>query len=370
MMRIALVAPLFESVPPKLYGGTERVVANLCEGLVRSGAEVTVFASADSTVNGALVPMVDRALRLRESPVQDIGPYHLRIIGEVAKRAAEFDVIHNHNDYSMFPLSKIVSTPVLSTLHGRLDLPDLRVAFDAFPELSFISISDSQRIPQPQLRWVKTIYHGIDVERFEFRPKPGEYLAFLGRIAREKRPEWAIEIAKKSGVPLKIAAKIEKGEGQDYYDTFIKPHVDGKFIEYVGEISESEKSDFLGNARALVFPIDWPEPFGLVVIEALACGTPVLARPVGSVPELLEDGKTGFLDLRIERLAERVLDLSQISRSVCRAQAEKRFSVRRMTEDYLNVYRFLSEFRPRVGRSDRHRRDLLYPLERSSDRNT
>ncbi len=369
-MRIALVSPLFESVPPKLYGGTERVVANLCDGLVKSGVEVSVFASADSEVSGELIPMVDQALRLREPPVTDIGPHHMKILAEVAKRAEEFDVIHNHHDYWMFPLSKLTSTPVLTTLHGRLDLPDLKTVFDAYPEHSFVSISDSQRTPQPQLRWVNTIYHGIDVNRFEYHPEPGEYLAFLGRICREKRPEWAIEIAKKSGIPLKIAAKIEKGEGQEYYDTFVKPHVDGKFIEFVGEISESQKSDFLGKARALVFPIDWPEPFGLVVIESLACGTPVLARPVGSVPELIEDGVTGFLDLNIEQLADRVLEISKISRSACRAQAEKRFSLRRMTEDYLNVYRFLSEFKSRIGRSDRRRRDLVYPFECRPDRNS
>jgi glycosyltransferase involved in cell wall biosynthesis len=219
----------------------------------------------------------------------------------------------------------------------------------------------------PQLRWLKTIHHGLDLEQFKYDEKPGKYLAFLGRINIEKRPDWAIQMAYDSGVPLKIAAKIEGKESQEYYDTWVKPHVDGKFIEYVGEISESEKSDFLGNALALAFPIDWPEPFGLVVIESLACGTPVLARPCGSMPELLKDGVTGYSDLNIINLAKRVKDIEKISRKKCREWVEEKFSLQRMTEDYIDVYRHVAG---QKTRTNRNRWNFLYSVERVADGNT
>jgi glycosyltransferase involved in cell wall biosynthesis len=377
-MHVALIAPLFESVPPRLYGGTERVVFNLSRGLMRSGVDVTVFASADSRVPTRLFSPIDAALRLKDPPVRDPLAYNLKLLAQVAERADEFDVIHNHHDYWMLPLTKMTRVPLVTTLHGRLDLPDIGAAFLSYPEAYFVSISDNQRRPLPQLRWMRTIHHGLDAEELEFREKPasGQYLAFLGRIHPEKRPEWAIEIAKLAGIPLKIAAKIEGPEGQDYYDRFVRPHVDGRFIEYVGEISESEKAAFLGNALGLAFPIDWPEPFGLVVIESLACGTPVLARPLGSMPEILVDGITGYCHPDIKTLAKRVKDLPSISRRGCRQWVERNFSLERMTEDYIHVYRHLAELGSvgaRAGkglRTGHHRRDFLYPVERLAHRDS
>jgi glycosyltransferase involved in cell wall biosynthesis len=358
-MRVALISPLFESVPPRLYGGTERVIYNLCRGLTEADIEVSVFASGDSSIEGRIVPVVEEAFRLRKTPVTDPSSYHFKMLAMVAERAREYDIIHNHHDYWMLPLSQMIKTPLLTTLHGRLDLPDITSAFQSFSKCSYISISDNQRTPLSFLNWERTIHHGLDIAQFKFHPKPGKYLAFLGRMTFEKRPEWAIEIAKLSGVPLKIAAKIDGPDGQQFYDRFIRPHVDGKFIEYVGEITESEKSEFLGNALALAFPIDWPEPFGLVVPESLACGTPVLARPCGSVPELLQNGITGFIDADIRVLAKRIRDLSKISRYRCRQWAEERFSLRRMTEEYVDVYRKLSN---RARGSADHRRYLLHTV--------
>jgi glycosyltransferase involved in cell wall biosynthesis len=263
----------------------------------------------------------------------------------------------------------MIDTPFVSTLHGRLDISGLNSMLCGFPNAHLVSISNHQRIHAPNVKFLRTIYHGINVNDFQYHDNPGsgKYLAFLGRISSEKRPELAIEIAHRSGVPLKIAAKIDGKVGQDYYDRWVKPHVDGKFIEYVGEISESEKSQFLGEALAMVFPIDWPEPFGLVMIESLACGTPVLARPCGSVPELLEDGKTGFLDYDIGVLASKVKDIHQISRKSCREWVEKKFSLQRMTEDYIDVYRHVAAKR---ARSNRHRWNFVYPLKRVADGNS
>ncbi|MEO5971103.1 MAG: glycosyltransferase family 4 protein [Bdellovibrionia bacterium] len=363
-MRVAILAPLFESVPPVLYGGTERVVANLCRGLTQANIEVVLFASGDSTAEGELVPVIEEAFRLKKVLVRDPHAYHFKMLEMVAKQAEDFDIIHNNNDYWMLPLARMTSTPLITTMHGRLDLVDMPEAFYGSLNSQFISISDSQRLPM-SLPWIKTIYHGIDVDRFQFYPNSGGYLAFLGRISSEKRPEWAIEIAKRSGIPLKIAAKIEAGLGQEYYDAFVKPHVDNRFIEYIGEISESEKSEFLGNSLATVFPVDWPEPFGLVMIESLACGTPVLARPCGSVPELLKDGITGYCDMNIEVLADKVKNISAIDRKGCRAWVESKFSLQRMTEDYIHVYRHVAAQR---AWRDRHRRDLVHPFQRPSDR--
>jgi len=363
-----MIAPLFESVPPRLYGGTERVIHQLCRGLERTDVEVVLFASADSQVGGTeLYPTIDEALRLKKRPVSDPYAYNMRLLATLAKQAGNFDLIHNHHDYWMLPLTTMTNTPVLTTLHGRMDLPEQAIAFTSFPDSYYVSISDSQRKPLPQLRWVNTIHHGIDYDSYQYEEKPGKYLAFLGRINQEKRPEWAIEIAKKSGVPLKIAAKIEGEDSRNYYESKIKPHVDGKFIEYIGEISESEKSEFLGNAMALVFPIDWPEPFGLVVIESLACGTPVLARPIGSIPEILEDQVTGFIDNDISVLAQRVRDIPKISRKACREWVLNRFSVSRMTEDYIDVYRYVAAQRVRP---DRNRWNFLYSVQRAADGNT
>jgi glycosyltransferase involved in cell wall biosynthesis len=366
-MRVALLSPLFESVPPRLYGGTERVVYNLCRGLTEANVEVTVFASGDSSVEGRIEPVVEEALRLSQRRIIDPNAYNFKMLSMVAEQAEGFDLIHNHHDYWMLPLAQMVSTPVLTTAHGRLDLPEVAAVYSSYPNASFVSISNSQRHPLPMLRWMRTIYHGIGMDDYQFYEKPGKYLAFLGRIDASKRPDLAIAIAKQSGVPLKIAAKIEGAEAQSYYDAHVKPHVDGRFIEFVGEISEREKSDFLGNALGLCFPIDWPEPFGLVMIEALACGTPVLARPFGSVPEILKDGVTGFVDSDVRVLASKVKDLPGISRRNCRQWVEQRFSLGRMAEEYIHVYRKLTEF---TSATHRHRRDLLHPVMRIADRNS
>jgi glycosyltransferase involved in cell wall biosynthesis len=337
-LRIGLISPLFESVPPKLYGGTERVVANLCRGLVESGVDVTLFTSGDSFNARKLIPVIDEALRLRKKPTTDPNAYNLHMLALAAKHASEFDLIHNHHDYWMLPLTEMKDTPVLTTLHGRLDNPELAHAFSGYPEAVFVSISDAQRAYMPRLRWLKTIHHGIDTHKVRYHPDEGKYLAFLGRISKEKRPEWAIQIAKSSGIPLKIAAKIEGATDQAYFDTYIKKHIDGKFIEYVGEVNDEDKFGFLGNALALVFPVDWPEPFGLVCIEALATGTPVLARPCGAVPEILCDQVTGFIHPDISILSRKVRDISSISRRTCRQWVEERFSYKHMIEEYLRVY--------------------------------
>jgi glycosyltransferase involved in cell wall biosynthesis len=285
----------------------------------------------------------------------------MHMLSVVAEQADGFDVIHNHHDYWMLPLSRMTQTPLLTTLHGRMDLDDIQAAFLPYSEANYISISDSQRHPVSQFNWIKTIYHGLNIEAFKFYEKPGNYLAFLGRMSPEKKPDWAIQVAQAAGIPLKIAAKIEGPSGQSYYDRWVKPHVDGKWVEYVGEISEREKSEFLGNALALVFPIDWPEPFGLVVVESLACGTPVLARPCGAVPELLENGVTGFMHSKISGLARLAKSVSRINRRSCREWVEQKFSLQRMTEEYLHVYRLVAGKR---HDSHRHRRNFLHPVKR------
>ncbi len=337
-LRIALIAPPYESVPPKLYGGTERVVHELACGLQSRHVETTVIGAGDSTVPGRLIASTPQALRLRPAPASDPALHQLASLALAASIADDFDLIHNHNDGWMLPLLRMSRTPVLTTLHGRLDQADLQMPLRAYSEARFIAISESQRSQGPALKWAATIPHGLDLSRFRFHPKPGKYLAFLGRITPEKRPDLAIRMALKADIPLKIAAKVEAGRDQEYFDAVIRPHLDGRQVEFIGEISESEKSEFLGNALALAFPIDWPEPFGLVMIESLACGTPVLARPMGSVPEVLSDGKTGFIDLDVDRLAARVRDLDKISRLECRAWVAERFSIDRMVEDHLRAY--------------------------------
>ncbi|MBU6374526.1 MAG: glycosyltransferase family 4 protein [Bdellovibrionales bacterium] len=349
---MALLAPPFESVPPLLYGGTERVVHELARGLHSQHIETTVFASADSTVPGRLIPVTPSALRLRNPAIHDPAPHLLDMLATVATHADDFDIIHNHNDLWMLPLHRMTKTPMVTTLHGRLDIPDIILPLRSFKEARYISISDSQRDPVRTLSWISTIHHGVDLRRFQFHPKPGNYLAFLGRISHEKRPDLAIEIAKKADIPLKIAAKIEKGRDQDYFDALIRPHIDGRQVEFIGEISESEKSEFLGNALGLVFPIDWPEPFGLVMIESLAFGTPVLARPLGSVPEILKDGVTGYMSLDIHELARRARELEHIDRSRCRRWVSERFSMERMVEDHIHVYK----------KAIRDRRHLIHSL--------
>ncbi len=364
-MRIAMISPLIESVPPRLYGGTERVIHNLARGLEAAGHEVTLFASGDSMTAGRLVSVVPEAFRLSQKPIADPIAYNFRMMALVAAQAQRFDVIHNHHDYWMLPLSEMTDTPVLSTLHGRLDLPDIPAAFMSFPKAHFISISDSQRGPLALLPWAATIHHGLNLQDFRFNPNPGKYLAFLGRIFPDKGPHRAIQIARAAGIPLKIAAKIEGPESQAYFDAEIKPTIDGTSVEFIGEISEHEKSGFLGNALGTLFPIDWPEPFGLVMIESLACGTPVLARPCGATPEVLRDGVTGWSSMDVSHLAKRALDLETLDRPRCRQWVEEHFSLQRMTEAYIDVYRKLSHARVH-GNTSRHRRDFLHPIERTA----
>ena len=336
LMRIAQVSPLYESVPPKLYGGTERIVSYLTEELVRLGHEVTLFASGDSATRARLIAPCARALRLDPTCLDPLAK-HLVLLETVARHANDFDVIHYHIDYLHFPLSRRSRVPTVTTLHGRLDLPDLRPLYDEFNDMPVVSISDSQRGPLPGARWVATVHHGIPVERYPFHAEPGAYLAFLGRITPEKRVDRAIQIARRTGIKLRIAAKIEP-LNQDYFDAAVRPFLDDPLIEFLGEIGEADKGEFLGNALALLFPIDWPEPFGLAMIESMACGTPVIAWRHGSVSEIVDEGVTG---LTVESLAGAVAAVERVAvldRGACRARCVRRFSVERMVAEYTGVY--------------------------------
>jgi glycosyltransferase involved in cell wall biosynthesis len=338
-MRIAQVAPLFESVPPRLYGGTERIVSYLTEELVRRGHDVTLFASGDSATRATLVPVVERAMRLDAARRDVLAAEFIRQLGMVFSRAADFDVIHCHVDYLAFPFGALTPTPTVHTIHGRLDLPHLVPVYRQFRTVPLVSISDAQRIPLASLgvRWAGTVYHGLPVERYAFAPGDGGYLAFLGRLSPEKQADLAIEVARRVGLPLRIAAKVDPAD-QEYFEQVIAPLLDDPLVEFLGEIGDADKAAFLGGARALLFPIDWPEPFGLVMIEAMACGTPVIARPCGSVPEVVVHGRTGFLADTLVDLAEAVKRLDEIDRAECRRHVEARFSVARMAEDYERVY--------------------------------
>jgi glycosyltransferase involved in cell wall biosynthesis len=345
-MRIAQIAPLAERCPPRLYGGTERIVSYLTEELVRQGHEVTLFASGDSRTAARLIRCSDIALRLNPL-VKDPLPYHIIMLDEVRRRADEFDVLHFHIDILHFPIIRPFANRTLTTLHGRLDLPDLVPLYSAFREIPLVSISDAQRKPLPPVNWAGTVLHGLPQDLLPFTPKPdGGYLAFLGRISPEKRPDRAIEIATRAGLPLKIAAKIDKVD-QAYWDDVIEPLVRAHpNVEFVGEINEKQKATFLGNARALLFPIDWPEPFGLVMIEAMACGTPVIAFRNGSVPEILEEGRTGFIVDNMDDAVAAVERVGNLDRAEVRAAFEERFTVERMARDYLALYRELAGVRP------------------------
>lgn len=341
-MRIAQVAPMYEAVPPLKYGGTERVISYLTEELVRRGHDVTLFASGDSRTTARLVPTVDRALRMRfsSSEMHNLGiPLHLAMLGDVFARADEFDVIHCHLDYLPFPFEQFVTAPVVTTLHGRLDLPVLAQMFAQFSSSRVISISNSQRAPLNRLHpnWVGTVYNAVPVDDFPYSAKPGKYLLFVGRIAREKRVDWAIEIAKRSGMPIKIAAKVDPTD-EEYFKQEIEHLLDHPLVEYLGEVNEKTKRKLMANAYALVFPIDWPEPFGMVMAEALACGTPVLALNRGSVPEILHHGETGIIGETIEDLIAAVPEIDLLDRRICRADAELRFSAQAMAEGYELIY--------------------------------
>jgi glycosyltransferase involved in cell wall biosynthesis len=341
-MKIAQIAPLYESVPPKLYGGTEEVVAYLCDALTDAGHEVTLFAAADSNTKARLVAVRDQALRLdhKASRSSDLAA-HLSMLLEVKKRSREFDILHFHTNMTHFPIFEHEAHRTVTTLHGRLDLKDLAPVYSLCSRFGLVSISDSQRAPLPHAHWLATVHHGIPPGQYTFygRPSAG-YLAFLGRVSPEKQPHVAIRLALRAGIPLKIAAKVGEADVH-YFDSVVKPLLADPLAEYIGEIGQEAKSEFLGNARALLFPINWPEPFGLVMIEAMACGTPVIAWRCGSVPEVLDEGTTGFVVTSEEEALAAIARVADLDRRRIRATFERRFSAAAMAEAYLNVYSHL-----------------------------
>jgi glycosyltransferase involved in cell wall biosynthesis len=346
-MRIAQISPLFEAVPPKLYGGTERVVYSLTEELVAMGHDVTLFASGDSVTSATLAPMREKALRL-DPTVKDWVALYYRMVELIYRRKDEFDVLHFHLDY--FPLSQFSrqNVPFLTTLHGRLDLREFGEVFGTFRDCPFVSISDSQRKPIPQLNWVRTVLHGIPEKLLTPQPAKQEYLAFLGRISPEKGIDRAIKIAGRAGIKLKVAAKIDNADKQ-YYDAEIKHLIEGNpNVEFIGEINDQQKPEFLSGAHALLFPINWPEPFGLVMIEAMACGTPVIAFRSGSVPEVIDDGVSGFIVANEDEAVAATKRLHQLNRTTVRETFDRRWTARRMAEDYVDVYQELAQPMPRL----------------------
>lgn len=346
-MRIAQLAPLFESVPPHGYGGTERVLHYLTEELVRLGHDVTLFASGDSVTAAELISAHPRSLRM--NPITDPMAPHIAMLGLLDRRIDDFDIVHFHIDYLHFPFS--VHLPLMkhvTTLHGRLDIPELQEVYKQFYSIPIVSISDYQRSPIPWANWQATVYHGLPPDLYRCHERPEPYLAFLGRIAAEKRVDRAIEIAERAGMPLKIAAKIDPRD-LDYYSA-IKPLLNSPYVEFIGEIDEDQKNDFLGKARALLFPVDWPEPFGLVMIEALACGTPIIAYRNGSVPEIIREGQTGYIVQSIEQAVRAVENIDRIDRLNCRKDFEERFTVEAMTRQYVKVYESLCADTRRVLR--------------------
>ena len=341
-MKVAQIAPLYESVPPILYGGTERVVSYLTEQLVREGHDVVLYASGDSTTLAELRPMCEKSLRLQGDDITDPIAHHIRMLEMVAQDASEFDVLHFHVDYLHFPLTRRLNYPALTTLHGRLDISDIHPLFREFSDMNLVSISDAQRLPMEWANWVGTVYHGLPDDLYAPNYEKGSYLAFVGRISPEKRVDRAIAIAKKAGIPLKIAAKVDAAD-QEYFDTEIRGLLDSELVEYVGEIAEDEKADFMGKAHALIFPIDWAEPFGLVLIEAMACGTPVIAYRLGSVPEVIEDELTGFIVDDIDGAAEAVKKVDILDRRSIRRVFEKRFTAKVMCRNYVEIYESLRD---------------------------
>ncbi|MES2473825.1 MAG: glycosyltransferase family 4 protein [Pseudomonadota bacterium] len=339
-MKIAQIAPLVESVPPTLYGGTERVVSWLTEELVAQGHEVTLFASGDSRTKAQLVPIVPRALRL--DGIHNSTPYNLIMLDQVAARRDAFDVIHFHIDFFHYPLFRGMAHKTLTTLHGRQDLPELPAIYRAFPHMPLVSISDHQRLPVPPVNWMGTVYHGLPHDLLKQGDGAGGYLAFLGRICPDKGPLEAIEIARRAGMKLKMAAKVDPAD-QEYFDEQVKPVLDASpHVEFIGEINDARKPEFLGNAAALLFPISWPEPFGLVMIESMACGTPVIAFNCGSVPEIMEVGVTGFVVKTVDEAVAAVSRLGTLTRPGIRARFEERFSVSAMARQYVKIYQRLA----------------------------
>ena len=345
-MKIAQVAPLFESVPPRAYGGTERVVSYLTEALVELGHDVTLYASGDSVTSARLVPVVPHSLRTdRRHP--DWVVWHTLMLDRVIAAADDYDVIHFHIDVLQYPLARRCACPSVSTLHGRLDLPDLVPLYRHFSDQPLVSISGNQRKPLPFANWRATVHHGLPLDLYSFHAAPREdYFAFVGRISPEKRVDRAIEIALACGVPLRIAAKVDETD-RDYFASRIRPLLDQPLVEFVGEIDERRKNDFIGNARALLFPIDWPEPFGIVMIEAFACGTPVISYPGGSVGEVMQHGVTGFVVSDQQEAIEAAGEVQRLDRRRCREVFEQRFTSHTMARRYLDVYRDLTRREPR-----------------------
>jgi len=336
-MKIAQVAPLYEAVPPKFYGGTERVVAHLSDALVDLGHDVTLFSSADAETKARLIPVRDQAIRLDPAPLKSDLAAHLTMLNEVRKRMDQFDIIHFHVDMVHFPLFENVASRTITTLHGRLDLKDLPEVYRAWPKFPLVSISDSQRQFLPFANWAGTVYHGMPERLYVFDPKPRGYLAFLGRMSPEKGPERAIAIAKKVGMPLKMAAKVDAAD-RAYFETEIRPLLDHPLIEFIGEIGDSQKSEFLGGAEALLFPIEWPEPFGLVMIEAMGCGTPVIAYDYGSAPEVIDTGITGYVVSGEDAAVKAVTAARSLDRHEIRRRFDRRFSATAMARGYLDLY--------------------------------
>lgn len=340
-MRIAQIAPLYESIPPRFYGGTERVVYYLTEELVRLGHRVTLFASGDSVTSAQLDSACEKALRLSSAGADPL-PYHTVLLDRVLARAHEFDVLHFHTDYAHFPATRTLKLPAVTTLHGRVDLPDMAPLYKHFAQLPLVSISQAQRQPLGCVNWMGNVYHGLPMNLYRPHLNGGDYLAFLGRISPEKRPDRAIQIAVEARMKLKIAAKVDKVD-REYFEAKIKPMLDSPGIEFVGEIADAHKNDFLGHAYAYIFPIDWPEPFGLTMIEAMACGTPTIAFRCGSVPEILEDGLTGFVVQSNDEALSALKRVPQLSRALCRATFERRFTACRMAKEYLDIYEALAD---------------------------
>ena len=341
VVKIAQIAPLYEAVPPKLYGGTERIVAYLCDALSNLGHDVTLFASAEADTLATLVPSRDQAMRLDPEPLKSDLAAHLSMLHDARQRAHEFDVLHFHVDLLHFPMFADIADRTVTTLHGRLDLKDLSAAYWRWPGFPMVSISDHQRRPLRFARWLGTVQHGLPANLLPFSPSPVDgYLAFLGRISPEKRPDRAIAIAKRAGIPLRIAAKVDPAD-RAYFNHEIRQLLDDPLVEYIGEINDADKASFLGNALALLFPIDWPEPFGLVMIEAMACGTPVIAWPCGAVPEVVDDGITGRIVANEDEAVAAVAEVASMDRRRIRQVFDRRFTADVMARRYLDLYRTL-----------------------------
>jgi glycosyltransferase involved in cell wall biosynthesis len=335
-MRIAQVSPLFESVPPKTYGGTERVISYLTEELVAQGHDVTLFASGDSVTQARLISAVEHSFR-QDTAKQSWLAYHTVQLDLLAQHAHEFDIIHYHTDYFHLPYAKVCPTPHVTTLHGRLDLPELNPLFRHFKDVPLVSVSDNQRLPIAWANWIDTVYHGLPHDLYPFQSRPGEYFLFVGRVSPEKRLDRAIEIAVRSGKQIYIGAKIDVAD-EAYFNETIRPLLQHPLVTFLGEIDEAEKRALLAHAAALLFPVDWPEPFGLVMIEAFACGTPVIAYPNGSVPEIMQDGVTGFIVDNQEAAVRAAARIDMVDRKICRDIFERRFTATRMADSYLRVY--------------------------------